>query len=61
MPKLRHIAMVVEEIEKTAQFYEKSFGKPVATYRVDGVEVLEYRTNLLREVLPSLGLGVGPK
>ena len=26
MPKLRHIAMVVEEIEKTAQFYEKSFG-----------------------------------
>lgn len=26
MAKLRHIAMVVEEIEKTAQFYEKSFG-----------------------------------
>lgn len=26
MPKLRHIAMVVEDIEKTAQFYEKSFG-----------------------------------
>lgn len=26
MAKLRHIAMVVEEIEKTAQFYENSFG-----------------------------------
>ncbi|HZN26906.1 MAG TPA: VOC family protein [Burkholderiales bacterium] len=26
MPKLRHIAMVVEEIEQTAQFYEKCFG-----------------------------------
>lgn len=26
MAKLRHIAMVVEDMEKTAQFYEKSFG-----------------------------------
>jgi catechol 2,3-dioxygenase-like lactoylglutathione lyase family enzyme len=26
MAKLRHIAMVVEEMEKTAKFYEKSFG-----------------------------------
>ena len=26
MAKLRHIAMVVEEMEKTARFYEKSFG-----------------------------------
>lgn len=26
MPKLRHIAMVCEEMEKTAQFYEKAFG-----------------------------------
>ena len=26
MAKLRHIAMVVEEMEQTAQFYEKSFG-----------------------------------
>src|SRR5262245_38456396 len=26
MAKLRHIAMVVEDIEKTAQFYEKAFG-----------------------------------
>ena len=26
MAKLRHIAMVCEEMEKTAQFYEKSFG-----------------------------------
>ena len=26
MAKLRHIAMVVEEMEKTAEFYEKSFG-----------------------------------
>lgn len=25
MAKLRHIAMVVEEMEKTAQFYEKAF------------------------------------
>jgi len=26
MAKLRHIAMVVEDMEKTAAFYEKSFG-----------------------------------
>jgi catechol 2,3-dioxygenase-like lactoylglutathione lyase family enzyme len=26
MAKLRHIAMVVEKIEETAQFYEKAFG-----------------------------------
>jgi len=26
MAKLRHIAMVVEELEKTAKFYEKAFG-----------------------------------
>ena len=26
MAKLRHIAMVAEEMEKTAQFYERSFG-----------------------------------
>ena len=26
MPKLRHIAMVVENIEETARFYEKCFG-----------------------------------
>jgi len=26
MAKLRHIAMVVEDIEKTASFYEQSFG-----------------------------------
>jgi catechol 2,3-dioxygenase-like lactoylglutathione lyase family enzyme len=26
MAKLRHIAMVVEEMEKTAKFYEESFG-----------------------------------
>ena len=26
MAKLRHIAMVVEDIEKTASFYEKAFG-----------------------------------
>jgi len=26
MAKLRHIAMVVEEMEKTAKFYESSFG-----------------------------------
>ena len=26
MAKLRHIAMLVEDIEKTATFYEKSFG-----------------------------------
>ena len=26
MAKLRHVAMVVEDIEKTAKFYEKSFG-----------------------------------
>jgi catechol 2,3-dioxygenase-like lactoylglutathione lyase family enzyme len=25
MAKLRHIAMVVEDMEKTAQFYERSF------------------------------------
>ena len=26
MTKLRHVAMVVEDMEKTAQFYEQSFG-----------------------------------
>jgi len=26
MPKLRHLAMVVEDLEKTAKFYEQSFG-----------------------------------
>jgi catechol-2,3-dioxygenase len=26
MAKLRHVAMVVEEMEKTARFYEQSFG-----------------------------------
>lgn len=26
MAKLRHVAMVVEEMEETAQFYERSFG-----------------------------------
>jgi catechol 2,3-dioxygenase-like lactoylglutathione lyase family enzyme len=26
MAKLRHIAMIVEDIEKSAQFYEKTFG-----------------------------------
>jgi catechol 2,3-dioxygenase-like lactoylglutathione lyase family enzyme len=26
MAKLRHVAMVVEEMEKTAKFYEESFG-----------------------------------
>ena len=26
MAKLCHVAMVVEDIEQTAQFYEKSFG-----------------------------------
>jgi catechol 2,3-dioxygenase-like lactoylglutathione lyase family enzyme len=26
MAKLRHIAMVVDEVEKTARFYEQSFG-----------------------------------
>lgn len=43
MAKLRHIAMVVEEMEKTAQFYEKSFGmervrqSPTAIGLSDGV------------------------
>ena len=26
MAKLRHLAMVVEDIEKTASFYERAFG-----------------------------------
>jgi catechol 2,3-dioxygenase-like lactoylglutathione lyase family enzyme len=43
MAKLRHIAMVVEEMEKTARFYEKSFGmqrvrqSPTAIGLSDGV------------------------
>jgi catechol 2,3-dioxygenase-like lactoylglutathione lyase family enzyme len=43
MAKLRHIAMVVEEFEKTAQFYEKAFGMkrvrqtPTAIGLSDGV------------------------
>jgi methylmalonyl-CoA/ethylmalonyl-CoA epimerase len=43
MAKLRHVAMVVEEMEKTAQFYEQSFGmkrvreSPTAIGLSDGV------------------------
>jgi catechol 2,3-dioxygenase-like lactoylglutathione lyase family enzyme len=43
MAKLRHIAMVVEEMEKTARFYEKAFGMqrvrqtPTAIGLSDGV------------------------
>ncbi|HYH42707.1 MAG TPA: VOC family protein, partial [Burkholderiales bacterium] len=43
MAKLRHVAMVVEEMEKTAQFYEQSFGMkrvretPTAIGLSDGV------------------------
>jgi len=43
MAKLRHIAMVVEEMEKTALFYEKAFGmqrvrqSPTAIGLSDGV------------------------
>ncbi|HTU75473.1 MAG TPA: hypothetical protein VMG38_18320 [Trebonia sp.] len=41
--------------------YERFFGKPMATYQVPGFVVLEYPQNLLRRVLPMLGIGVGPK
>jgi catechol 2,3-dioxygenase-like lactoylglutathione lyase family enzyme len=43
MAKLRHVAMVVEEMEKTAKFYEESFGMkrvrqtPTAIGLSDGV------------------------
>ena len=43
MAKLRHVAMVVEEMEKTAEFYEQSFGMqrvrqtPTAIGLSDGV------------------------
>lgn len=43
MAKLRHVAMVVEEMEKTARFYEDSFGmkrvreSPTAIGLSDGV------------------------
>ena len=43
MAKLRHVAMVVEEMEKTAKFYEQSFGmkrvreSPTAIGLSDGV------------------------
>jgi hypothetical protein len=41
--------------------YEHLFGKPVATYRVSVWTILDYQRNLLTELPPMLGLGVGPK
>jgi hypothetical protein len=41
--------------------YEKAFGKPTATYRVAAFVILQYPVNLLREIQPMLGIGVGPK
>jgi hypothetical protein len=43
-------------------FYEGLFGPPVATYHVTKTwTILDYQRNLLRELPPMLGLGVGPK
>jgi hypothetical protein len=33
--------------------FERLFGKPATTYRVDGWTILVYRTNLLRLLAPS--------
>jgi hypothetical protein len=41
--------------------YEHLFGKPVAIYRVSVWTILDYQRNLLTELPPMLGLGVGPK
>jgi hypothetical protein len=41
--------------------YERVFGKPVATYRVSVWTILDYQRNLLPQLPPMLGLGVGPK
>jgi hypothetical protein len=38
----------------TAAAFEQSFGRPAATYQVEGWFVLIYRTNLLRQVEPGL-------
>lgn len=43
-------------------FYEGLFGPPVATYHVTKTwAILDYRRNLLRDLPPMVGLGVGPK
>ncbi len=44
-----------------AAVYESYFGRPVATYRVQGWKVLDYRRNLLTQLLPHNAPGVGPK
>jgi methylmalonyl-CoA/ethylmalonyl-CoA epimerase len=54
MPKLRHIAITVPDLEAAAQFYEKSFGmtrsmeSPIAILLTDGVislAILKFKTD----------------
>ena len=54
MPKLRHIAIPVPDLEEAAQFYEKSFGmtrsmiSPIAILLTDGVislAILKFQTD----------------
>lgn len=54
MPKLRHIAITVPDLEEAAQFYEKTFGmtrsmvSPIAVLLTDGVvslAILKFQTD----------------
>ncbi len=53
--------VVARDGHYAAAVYEALFGKPVATYRVSVWTILDYQRNLLPQLPPMLGVGVGPK
>jgi hypothetical protein len=62
-PALHDATFVVAQLHGRypAGVYLSFFGKPAATYQVQGWEVLDYRRNLLTQLLPHNPPGVGPK
>ena len=59
-PALHDATFLIADLKKSGRYspakYESAFGKPVATYRVGRWLILDYRKNLLREVLPRYPL-----
>jgi hypothetical protein len=58
-PALHDATFVIADLKVSSSLpadYEAAFGKPVATYRVGRWLILDYRRNLLREVLPRIPL-----
>jgi hypothetical protein len=53
--------VVARSGQYSPEVYERLFGRPAATYRVSAWTILDYQRNLLPELPPMLGLGVGPK